>query len=328
MIPLLQVKNLSKQLPKGLLIDNINLQQEPLQKLAIAGISGAGKTSLLKMIAGLLQPDAGSILLNGKRVPGPYEQLLPGHKQIGYLSQGYELRNNYKVADLIWFDNKLAVTEATEIFEVCNNRHLLSRRTDELSGGEKQRIGLCLLLVKKPALLILDEPFSNLDLIHKNILKVVLNDISSQLQTTILLASHDPLDTLSWANEIAVMQEGKIIQQANPKHIYNQPNGEYVAALFGYYNLLTVSQIQLITNNAIVKNKNQTFILRPEFITIVNLEKAVCKGQVTTINFYGNYYLATVLVDSITLTVMQATNKVSVGDIVGLLVDTDKLIPF
>ena len=238
--PLLQVLNISKQYANGLLISNISFQQKKLQKIAIAGASGAGKTTLLKIISGNAQPNDGKVLLNGIKVIGPDEQLLPGHPQMGYLSQHYELLNNYKVEDLIWFDNKLPIDEASKLFNVCQINHLLKRKTDQLSGGEKQRIALCKLLVKSPQLLLLDEPFSNLDLIHKNTLKEVLTNITSKLQITCILTSHDPQDILSWADEILVMQDGVIIQKGTGEQIYYHPINEYVAGLFGKYNLLNI----------------------------------------------------------------------------------------
>ena len=109
--------------------------------------------------------------------------------------------------------------EAATLFEICQVDHLLKRRTDQLSGGEKQRIALCMLLVKCPKLLVLDEPFSNLDPIHKTVLKTVIEDIGKRLQITCMLTSHDPHDTLSWADEILVMKNGKIIQQGTPRGI-------------------------------------------------------------------------------------------------------------
>ena len=147
-MPQLEIQNISKLLSGGLEIKNISFRQEHLQRIAIAGVSGAGKTTLLKIIAGLTQADGGSILFDGKKVIGPLEKLMPGHPQIAYLSQHYELLNNYRVEELIWFETKLTRDEAAAIFDLCRIGHLLQRRTDQLSGGEKQRIattsGACL----------------------------------------------------------------------------------------------------------------------------------------------------------------------------------------
>src|SRR5436189_5711075 len=126
---LLEVRNITKQLTGGLLIKDINFEQHLLHKIAITGESGSGKTTLLKMISGHAQPDSGTILFDGKRVIGPDEKLLPGHKEIAYLSQHYELLNNYRVGELIWFENKLSEEAATALFNICRIHHLLKRST-------------------------------------------------------------------------------------------------------------------------------------------------------------------------------------------------------
>jgi ABC-type sulfate/molybdate transport systems ATPase subunit len=290
---LLEVQQISKKLQGGLLIDQISFDQEMLQKIAITGESGAGKTTLLKMIGGRAQPDSGTILFNGERVIGPDEKLLPGHKEIGYLSQEHDLLHNYKVEDLVWFQNKLSDEESAALFEICQITDFMKRKTDQLSGGEKQRIALCMLLTKSPKMLILDEPFSNLDPIHTDILKAVLEDITDRLQITCLLTSHDPNDTLSWADEIIVMKKGRIIQTGTPEIIYHQPLNEYVAGMFGRYNLLTPAQAALFG----IESNGEDVIIRPEnFIISSNSENGV-KGIVQKISFWGSFYELEVAID-------------------------------
>jgi ABC-type sugar transport system ATPase subunit len=230
---LLNVSGISKKQGEEFVLKNINFIQESLQRIAIAGSTGSGKTTLLKIIAGFIQPDAGEVLFEGGRVKGPLEKLLPGHSQIAYLSQNFELRNNYRVEELLHMANKFSNSDADLIFEVCRIGHLLNRWSDELSGGERQRIAFAKALITAPKLLLLDEPFSNLDAIHRNILKTVINDIEERLNTTCILVSHDPVDLLSWADEIIVLHEGKIVQRNVPVQIYTHPVNEYVAALFG-----------------------------------------------------------------------------------------------
>ncbi len=289
---LLQVQHISKQFTNGLCIKDINFEQDSLQKIALAGESGAGKTTLLKIISGHAQPDSGTILFDGKRVIGPDEKLLPGHKQIAYLSQHYELLNNYRVEELIWFENKLSEEEVIQIFEICRISHLLKRRTDQLSGGEKQRISLCMLLIKSPKMLVLDEPFSNLDLIHTNILKDVLEDVTNKLQITCMLTSHDPHDTLSWADEVLVMKEGIIIQQGAPEEIYFKPVNEYVAGLFGKYNLLKPSVAALFG----IESNGNDVMTRPENFKLSETGSGA-NGIIKKIIFQGSFYEAEVLVN-------------------------------
>lgn len=307
---LLEVQHICKQFQGGLLIDQISFVQEALKKIAIAGESGAGKTTLLKMISGNAQPDSGTIVFNGKKVLGPVEKLLPGHKEIGYLSQEHELLHNYKVEDLVWFQNRLTNEESTTLFEICQIADLMKRKTDELSGGEKQRIALCMLLIKSPKMLVLDEPFSSLDPIHTDILKAVLEDITERLKITCLLTSHNPHDTLSWADEIIVMKEGKIIQKDTPEIIYHQPVNEYVAGMFGRYNLMTPEQAALFGIEANEKN----VIIRPEdFIISANSENGV-RGIVEKKSFWGSCYEVEVKVGEFKIIVRIVKNKWEVGE--------------
>jgi ABC-type Fe3+/spermidine/putrescine transport system ATPase subunit len=306
---LLEVKNISKQQQNRVIVDNISFQQHSLQKIAIAGESGSGKTTLLKIITGHAQPTSGTILFNGERVIGPEEKLLPGHRQMGYLSQHYELLNNYRVEELIWFENRLTEQEAKELFEICRIQHLLQRRTDQISGGEKQRIALCILLVKQPEFLALDEPFSNLDSIHTDILKNVLDELTLRLKITCILTSHDPHDILSWANEIIVMKDGKMMQKGTPQEIYNQPINEYVAGLFGKYNLLKPSVAALFGIDA----KGNYVMTRPENFRIYKTGSGV-KGIVQKVSFWGSFYETEVLVDDTKIIVRNNKDEWRDGD--------------
>ena len=236
---LLQVVGVSKRLGTGVEIGAISFTQQKGQKLALAGATGSGKSTLLKVIAGLLQPDAGSVWLEGQRVRGPLETLVPGHPGIAYLSQHFELWNNYRVGEILSYANDLSDEEAGALYAMCRIGHLLGRRTDQLSGGERQRIALARLLVKPPQLLLLDEPYSNLDRTHKEVLRAVVRDIAERTGISCILVSHDPQDVLSWADEILVLERGvDLIQKATPERIYRQPVDEYTVGLFGKYNLV------------------------------------------------------------------------------------------
>jgi ABC-type sugar transport system ATPase subunit len=306
----LEVQHISKKIQGNTILSDISFQQQALQKIAITGESGAGKTTLLKIISGHAQPDNGTVLFNGKRVIGPEEKLLPGHKEIAYLSQEHDLLHNYKVEELVWFENQLSHEEAATLFEICQIDHLLKRKTDQLSGGEKQRIALCMLLIKSPKMLILDEPFSNLDPIHTDILKAVLEDITERLQITCMLTSHDPHDTLSWADEIIVMKEGNIIQQGTPETIYRQPVNEYVAGMFGRYNLLTPAQAALFGIEANGKN----VMLRPEEFSMSATSTEGIKGIIQKISFWGSFYEAEVIVEDVKIVVRMMKNEWKVGE--------------
>jgi ABC-type sugar transport system ATPase subunit len=306
---LLQVQHISKKTEDRILIDDISFEQQALQKIAIAGESGAGKTTLLKMITGHVQPTTGAILFDGERVIGPEEKLMPGHKKMGYLSQHYELLNHYRVEELIWFENRLEEATAKQLFEICRIDHLLHRKTNYLSGGEKQRIALCMLLVKQPKLLVLDEPFSNLDPIHTDILKTVLNDITERLKITCTLTSHDPHDTLSWADEIIVIKDGKLLQQGSPQELYHKPMNEYIAGLFGKYNLLKPHIASLF---GIISNGNDV-MTRPENFKIYKTGSGV-KGMINKVSFSGSFYEAEVTVEDAKIIIQTSLKELMPGE--------------
>ena len=313
---LLEVVGAGKKEKENFTVKDINFSQQPLEKIAIAGETGSGKTTLLKMIGGLAQPDEGNIYFEGERVLGPLERLLPGHPQIAYLSQHFELRNNYRVEEELESKNLLTEEAANNIYRICRIEHLLKRKTDQLSGGERQRIVLARLLTTSPRLLLLDEPFSNLDAIHKNIIKSVLLDIGTQLNTSCILVSHDAADTLSWADTIYVMKEGKIVEQGTPKKIYNEPINEYCAGLFGEYNLLNTKNVKQFFPNAADKEQ---LIVRPEQFSITTESNNTAKGIVQAVYFFGSYYVVDVLVNGQLLRVRTGGKDLVVGDKIWVL---------
>lgn len=252
------------------ILQGISFVQEAFQHIAIAGETGSGKSTLLKIIAGLVQPDEGLASLNGEKIKGPDDQLVPGHKGVGYLSQHFELRNNYWVHEILSYANRLSRAEAEKIYAICQIDHLLGRRTHELSGGEKQRIATARLLINDPVLLLLDEPFSNLDLIHRRMMKTVIADITEQLKITTILVSHEPADILPWASQLILLKEGRVMQQGNPKDVYRCPVDEYCAGLLGAYNLLSAKEAQRLCGAAKQVWKQTSVMIRPEDLQIAD----------------------------------------------------------
>ena len=311
---LLEVREISKKEIKGNGLKEINFNQKPSEKIAIAGETGSGKSTLLKIIAGFVQPDSGEIYFKNKKVKGPNETLIPGHKSIAYLSQQFELPHFLTVEQVLIYANPMSDEDAEndesakEIYALCAIEHLLKRRTDELSGGERQRVALTRLLLTKPELLLLDEPFSNLDMGHKNTLKEVIKTIGDKLGISCILVSHDPLDTLSWADKIIVMKDGEIVQLDTPRNIYWHPQSEYVAGLFGRYMTMDEQLLTFFSLEAVVKNNANTLFLRPEMIRISTAENKNAKEvTINKVNYYGSYQELEILIYDIKLFVK--TNK-------------------
>ena len=282
----LEVSDISKKNEEEFVLREITFTQKQFQKIVVVGETGFGKSTLLKIIAGLVQSDSGQVILEGEKIRGPEEKLVPGHSSIAYLSQHFELPHSLRVEQVLTYASILDDEEANELYRICQIDHLLKRRTDQLSGGERQRIALCRLLITSPVLLLLDEPYSHLDMVHKNTLKKVINDIVKKIKITCILVSHDPFDTLPWANHIIVLKDGRMIQQSTPEKIYFKPTDEYVAGLFGKYNLLSKEQVELLTSGVSKKNR----IVRPEQIKLSSKKGKSNKGIVTKVNFFGGFY--------------------------------------
>ncbi len=285
---LLEVVEVSRAEGTSVVVHPISFALEPGSKVAIMGATGSGKSSLLKLIAGLLQPTQGSIYFNGEKVLGPDEQLLPGHSWIAYLSQHFELRNNYHVYELLEMASKIEKEEAEIIFRICDIDHLLKRRSNQLSGGERQRISLAAALIRKPGLLLLDEPFSNADMLHKEVLKNILEQVNTQLKTAIIMVSHDPLDILPWAEQLLVLKEGRLIQTGTPDEIYYDPKNEYVASLTGHYNILTPTELRSLGLSP--TSETATKIIRPQELTLNTNGEGVA-ATITKKNFLGSCFL-------------------------------------
>lgn len=322
---LLSVQSVSKAINNNPVIQDVSFQQDRFQRIAIAGETGSGKSTLLKMIGGLVQPDEGKIYFGQKRVMGPDYQLVAGEPGIAYLSQHYELRNHYRMEELLSYASTLTAKDAGDIYRICRVDNLLKRNTFQLSGGEKQRIALARLLVGSPQLLLLDEPFSNLDLIHKSILKSVIEDISGKLAITCILTSHDPMDILSWADRLIIMKEGHIVQQDIPQHVYYRPVSEYIAGLLGHYNVIGPALAGAFSLE--ISGSSRKTLLRPEFFTLSPDKVAGCiPAMIDNISFRGTYYELVVNAGGqpVIVTVLNNTNKV--GDVVYLSIEKDKIV--
>jgi ABC-type sulfate/molybdate transport systems ATPase subunit len=315
----LRAEEISRKEQSGTVLHKISFTVEQHKKIAIIGETGSGKSTLLKIISGHAQPETGRVFYQGNKVWGPNEQLIPGHPGIAYLSQHFELRNNYFVHEILDYANKMSEIEAEKIFKICQVHHLLKRKTDQLSGGEKQRIALSRLLVGKPSLLLLDEPFSNLDMPHKKIIRTVLQKISDDLGTTCILISHDPEDFLPWADHIMVLKEGKLIQQGNTTEIYTNPLNEYIAGLTGSYNLITSNSIQL-RNKWGLPLGGDDIIIRPEKINITEISHNGIGAIVRKIQFHGFYSSILVETTEQELTIHLQDNHLDLGEKIHLAI--------
>ena len=298
-------------------INDITINLSTDRKIAVMGETGSGKSTFLKLIAGLEQLDAGHILYKGEKIKGPNETLIAGHPKIAYLSQHFELRNNYKIHEILSYANEMSEMESSNLYELCRINHLFDRWTDELSGGEKQRVALAKLLTAKPDLLLLDEPFSNLDYYNKNIIKQVINDLMDMLKISCIMVSHDSSYLLSWADDLIILKDGKIEQFGNPIELYHQPLNKYCANVLGEYQLLdyksTFFQWLLPLGN---HSEKRQMLIRPNYFSFNTSTNNSIKGIVQEINHRPNYNIVTVSTHDQLIDIATIENTYTVGELV------------
>ena len=206
----LEVSGVTKIQGNATVVNNISFTQQRFQKIAIAGETGSGKSSLLKIIAGLEHPDRGIALFEGQKIISPLETLVAGHPSIAYLSQHFELRNNYRMEELLEMVTKIPDEEAAHLFELCKINHLLKRKNTQLSGGEKQRVAIARLLLKAPAVVILDEATAHLDSESERAIQEAFQS-ALKGRTSFVIAHR--LSTVRAADEILVFAHGRIVER-------------------------------------------------------------------------------------------------------------------
>ena len=316
--PLLSVNQLSGRMGEYNAVNEISFVLNEGEKLAIAGETGSGKTTLLKMLSGFLQPENGEILFKGKKVKGPQEQLIAGHPKIAYLSQYFELRNNYYVRDFLEMAEVVPKDKAQLIYEICRIAHLLNRRTNALSGGERQRIALARLLITLPDLLLLDEPFSHLDYSHKEIIRQVLRDIEKEFGTSFILVSHDVSDLLSWADRILIIKEGRIVKEDNPHILFYQPPDAYCAEIMGAFSIISGGLAKHL-DPSLTGEAHPVYCVRPSQIQITH-DPSFAEATVVEIVFFGNYYMIRVKCKDEIFQMIHLTNEFQVGQTIQIKV--------
>ena len=309
----LTVRNISLEEHGQTILRGISFEQPAGRKLALAGESGAGKSTLLQIIAGLVQPTVGEVHFAGRRVRGPQEVLVPGHPGIVYLSQKSDLPKSLRVEQVLRYASKRPAAEAQAVYEVCRITGLMARRTDQLSGGEQQRVALARLLLSAPRLLLLDEPFSNLDRTHKQQLQQVIREVGEELGITCLLVSHDPTDTLPWADELLVLHHGQLVQQGPPEQVYRQPVSEYAAALLGDYNRLEGPDLRALLAAPRRRLPGPVLLVRPENLQLAPAGSPGAAGTVRAVRFMGSYYEAEVQLAATLLRVRLPAASVAEG---------------
>ncbi|WP_437920587.1 ABC transporter ATP-binding protein [Sphingobacterium sp. LRF_L2] len=255
---------------------------------AIIGESGSGKSTLLKLIYGLLEPNNGEVRYKGWLVPTRKDKLIPGHDAMKLVSQGFDDLNLYaKVWDNVASqlpNTNLSRKESKtrETLERLKIDHLAQQRVADLSGGEKQRVAIARALINEPEVLLMDEPFNQVDAAFRDALQQDIKHIVEETGLTIILVSHDPTEVLAMADELIVMKNAKIVEQGSPQQLYYTPKHSYTAQLLAKSNILSREQASVlgITASAPIGIHQEDIIFQ---------QKIDGNYQVTDIRFRGFY---------------------------------------
>ncbi|MBN1115119.1 MAG: ABC transporter ATP-binding protein [Oligoflexia bacterium] len=238
-MPDIVLKNLDKTFDSGFkAVNDLTLDINDSEFVVLLGPSGCGKTTLLRMIAGLEKASSGSILINGEDMTGS----APVERGVAMVFQNYGLYPHMTVYDNMAFalrhgKNKtpedVIKKDIEEISFICKIHGQLDKKPAALSGGQQQRVALARALVRKPGILLLDEPLSNLDAGLRQHMRVEIVNIQKQLGTTVIYVTHDQAEAMTMAGRIAVIKDGELQQYAAPLEIYNMPGNEFVATFIG-----------------------------------------------------------------------------------------------
>ncbi len=311
------ISGLRKSFGERVVLDGVSLEIEAGSLTAILGASGSGKTTLMRLIAGFDHADAGTISLGGQVVEGPKQFVPPEKRRIGYVPQEGALFPHLTVSGNVAFglrSGRVGKNRGTidarvaELLEMVGLGGFEKRLPHHLSGGERQRVALARALAARPALVLLDEPFSSLDVELRTSMRREVVDVLAAAGATAILVTHDQDEALSVADRVAVLQRGSIVQFAEPHILYTRPvNGE-VARFVGHGNLLlgrlengvvqsVLGEIGVELNVPASEPCAVGVLVRPEQIELAYGDGGVPRGVVASREFHGHDVLVSVRID-------------------------------
>jgi iron(III) transport system ATP-binding protein len=288
-------------------VREVDLEVRKGEILALLGPSGCGKTTTLRLIAGFESPDAGTVEVNDRTVARPGFAIPPEKRRVGMVFQDYALFPHLSVEQNVAYGlpgGKKRVGRVEEVLALAHLEGLGNRMPHELSGGQQQRVALARALAPEPAVVLLDEPFSNLDASLRVHVRSEMREILRDASATAVFVTHDQEEALSLADEVAVMMDGTIVQSAPPEMLYHQPATREVAAFVGEANFLpgtaenghvtcALGDIPIVGNG---HPGEVEVMLRPEALVL----RALPNGRATVEDreFYGHDQLLKLRLDS------------------------------
>lgn len=240
----LSIQKISKSyIPELTLLNNFSLEIEKGQVVALVGESGSGKSTLLRIIAGLENKDSGEVFIGDLKIQSPNERLVPGYDEVQLVYQDYHLYQYSTVEEnikrpLLLYDKDYKNNRIKTLLNLLGLEKLKEQLPKQLSGGQQQKVAIGRALSIEPQVLLLDEPFSNLDTIQRRELIAELKTMFAKLEVTVIFVTHDLDDALQMSSDLVILQDGKLIQHGKPEEIFSNPKNLYAAKLFSHLNPL------------------------------------------------------------------------------------------
>jgi len=341
--PIISFRNITKRWGSTLAVDDVTLDIQPGEFFALLGPSGCGKTTLLRMLAGLEVPSEGHVLIDGQDM----RDIPPNKRAVNMVFQSYAVFPHMSVADNVGYGLKIDRVSAAErkdrvqeALELVQLGHLATRMPDQLSGGQRQRVALARALVKRPKVLLLDEPLSALDAKLREAMRFELSQLQQKVGITFIMVTHDQDEALAIACRIAVMDKGSIAQLGTPSDLYEFPASRFVADFIGSVNMFEGTLTKDEPDEAIVvcpelapypvhiphgvsgsKNATVWVAIRPEKMTLHKNSpdppsppecperSNVAKGEIKDVSYLGDISIYHVQLDNGTLIRVSRPNR-------------------
>ncbi|MGO4184240.1 sulfate/molybdate ABC transporter ATP-binding protein [Paenibacillus sp. MCAF9] len=299
----IEVRNLNKNFGDFHAVKDVSFEIEKGHLIGLLGPSGGGKTSILRMLAGLESPSSGDILFHGKRV----NDLPPQERGIGFVFQNYALFKHMTVYDNIAFGLKVKKQSKEQIrervmylVELTGLKGFEHRYAHQLSGGQRQRVAFARALAPEPQLLLLDEPFAAIDAKIRTELRTWLKEMIERVGITSIFVTHDQEEAIEVADEIMIISKGKLEQKGSPWDIYKNPETPFVASFIGESTIVeNIAELKGFEDAA--SRPGTKALIRPEYIEIgkpgeIKLASATLAGKVKQLHFRGSEWMVELLV--------------------------------